>query len=557
MLDRAAVWLGEAWGRVGPAASVTLRFDDTAPTAPAPEAPDDWIAAAEPALLRIGHPDAPLPLSGLRGYAISTDGGGGSSPCASTTLCTVAETDLRGGADGDAISLGSLPEGLTVARVVAVSGAGVASPVATASFRVDATAPVVHLTGVPIGWARGPVRVEARATDSLSGMGADGPAGPFTAIAIDGGAPRTAPGDSAVAVVAGSGAHRVACFARDAAGNATDGAAGAPEPEIAIVRIDEIPPAVQFTAAQDPAEPERIEALVADGLSGPSRSQGEIAIRQVGSKAAFQPLPTQVLDGKLETIWDSDSFPPGKYEFRATGYDAAGNSAAGATRVRGGRMILVNPLKTPTAIEAGFHSKKLIRTASYGHGVRFGGQVRTLSGRAAAGLEVEIAEVFKEGSRAKRRTTYARTGADGTFSAWLGPGPSREVVASFGGNRLLSRASSRVVGLDVRGSVLLRASSGIAKVGGRPIVFSGSVGHRGVFLSREGRPVELQFRYPGASWSEFRTVQTDAKGRFRYPYAFSDDDSRGVRFQFRAYVPAEDGWPYEPAYSRPVSVTGR
>ena len=60
----------------------------------------------------------------------------------------------------------------------------------------------------------------------------------------------------------------------------------------------------------------------------------------------------------------------------------------------------------------------------------------------------------------------------------------------------------------------------------------------------------MQFRLAGMPWSEFRTVRTDRHGRFRYAYRFSDDDSRGVRFQFRAYAPAQAGWPYEPAGSR-------
>ena len=72
-----------------------------------------------------------------------------------------------------------------------------------------------------------------------------------------------------------------------------------------------------------------------------------------------------------------------------------------------------------------------------------------------------------------------------------------------------------------------------------------------------GRPIQLQFRLPGDPWTEFRTVQTDAQGNFRYPYAFTDDDSRGIRFLFRAYAPPQPGWPYEPAVSRPVAVTGR
>jgi hypothetical protein len=52
-------------------------------------------------------------------------------------------------------------------------------------------------------------------------------------------------------------------------------------------------------------------------------------------------------------------------------------------------------------------------------------------------------------------------------------------------------------------------------------------------------------------------VESDRRGRFRYAYRFSDDDSRGVRFQFRAYVKGREGWPYEPGASRPVMVTGR
>ena len=52
-------------------------------------------------------------------------------------------------------------------------------------------------------------------------------------------------------------------------------------------------------------------------------------------------------------------------------------------------------------------------------------------------------------------------------------------------------------------------------------------------------------------------MQSDDSGRFRYAYSFSDDDSRGIRFQLRAFVPAAAGWPYEPATSRPAFVTGK
>ena len=51
-------------------------------------------------------------------------------------------------------------------------------------------------------------------------------------------------------------------------------------------------------------------------------------------------------------------------------------------------------------------------------------------------------------------------------------------------------------------------------------------------------------------------MQTNGRGRFRYAYRFSDDDSRGVRFRFRAFVPTQRDWPYEPGGSRPVAVRG-
>jgi hypothetical protein len=577
-------WLEDSEGHAGPPTRAALRFDNTAPAPPAPQPPGGWLAGHAIAVLKIGHPSGPLPPSGIRGYALSLDTGGGSSPCAHPGWCSVAETDLPQGIGDDTIALGTLPEGENYARVVAVSGAGVASPVATVLFRSDATLPRLTLQGLPAAWSSGPVRVTALAGDELSGMAAAGPAGPFTAIAVDGGAPALATGDSVSAWIGGSGLHRIAYFARDAAGNVADGALAEPLPATAIVRIDEEPPRVQFAPAQDPAEPERIEATVADSLSGPSPDRGAIRLRRAGTHDRFEELPTQVEGNRLVAHWDSDAYPPGKYEFLATGYDLAGNFATGSDRARGAKMVLVNPLKTPTQLEAGFGGRQMVwhrcsrgrhgrrchrqtlsrfdarpsmRSVPFGHSLQFGGRLTNLSGIPLGGLEVAVTETFSAGSQPSRRTDFVRTGPEGVFALRLPPGPSRDVSAAFAGTRTLTRASGRSVHLGVLAAVRLRTSAGSAKVGGAPVVFSGSVDQAGTAASEEGLPVELQFRYPGADWSGFRTLATDARGRFRYAYRFSDDDSRGVRFQFRAYVKGREGWPYEPAFSRPVAVTGR
>ncbi|MGN6258238.1 MAG: hypothetical protein ACTHN3_10895 [Solirubrobacterales bacterium] len=576
-------WLEDAEGNASPTVYATLRFDDVAPPAPAPVDPASWSNTHEQVPLEIGHPPGPLPISGIRGYAISLDEGSGSSPCARPNWCSLAETDLPGGIDDDAIALGPLPEGETFARVVAVSGSGVASPVATALLRVDGTVPRLSLQGLPSGWSDGPVKLSVLATDALSGMAATGPSGPYAAISVDGGPSALSFGDTISKWVSGSGAHTVSYFARDAAGNANNGLLGT-GPESAVVWIDEEPPRVLFAPAQDPAEPERIEATVSDALSGPSPDRGAIRLRPAGAGTSFRELPTRVVGDRLIAHWDSDAYPPGDYEFEATGYDRAGNATAGRTRAGGAEMILASPLKTPVVLEAGFGGRQLVwqrcsrsrqgrrcrrqrvtsfdarpatRTVPFGHGVRFGGRLRNAAGTPLGGQEVTVVETFAAGAEPRERTTLVRTEGDGAFSVQLGPGPSRDVSVRFSGTPTLSRTVARSVHLGVRAAVRLRASAATAQVGGAPVVFSGSVDRTSATGPVQGLPVELQFRYPGGEWSEFRTVEADAHGRFRYAYRFSDDDSRGVRFQFRAYVNGREGWPYEPAYSRPLAVLGR
>lgn len=530
-------WLENEAGQSGSHSTATLRFDNVTPPLPGLAVPSGWVRSTDPAVIHLDPPAEPAPLSGIGGYAISIDRGAGSQPCTQADRCLAGDLDLTGDGGGD-ISLGTLPEGVHFVRAVTVSGSGVPSGMASAAVRVDASGPLVSLDGAPAGWSPRPVQVTARSADALSGMTASGPLGPFTAIAVDGGAPARALGDAAGAWVAGSGPHPVEYLARDAAGNLGTGKA--------VVRIDEDPPRVAFAAAQDPAEPERIEATVIDPLAGPSTDRGSIGIRLTGTRARFEQLPTRNAGDRLVAHWDSDSYPPGKYELVATGFDAAGNSAAGTDRLRGGRMVLVNPLKVQVELTAALSRR------------RFTGRLRRTGAGPLAGRDVVVTETFAPGSEPRQRTTVVGTDQQGAFALRLRRGPSRDVIARFAGTPLLSRVSSRSSHLEAATKVRLRSSAPTARVGGRPVIFSGTVAHRGVASGAvAGLPIELQFRFRGDAWSEFRTVEADTRGRFRYRYRFSDDDSRGVRFQFRAYIKGREGWPYGPGTSRPVQVTGR
>ena len=304
-----------------------------------------------PTRSRLTRPSGAAPLSGIRGYAVSVDRWLSSSPCSDSFLCTEVETDLRGGEVDDTLLLADLPEGRLYAHAVAVSGSRVRSAApGHAPLRVDRTDPVTDLAGIPGGWTNRSVTLEATAHDALSGMGLSPGEAPFTAIRVDGAPPVIAAGGSVATTVVSAGVHRISYYARDAAGNVNDGADSNGQREPPAVhsgpRIDREPPAVVLAGSTDPGDPELIEARVTDLLSGPDPARGEIAAREVGSGEPFEALPTIGAGGVLLGRWRSEDHPPGEYEFRVVGYDAAGNAAVGTRRANGEPMILPNPLKS-------------------------------------------------------------------------------------------------------------------------------------------------------------------------------------------------------------------
>ena len=576
------IWLVGTAGD-GPVARAPLRFDDARPAPVGLIAPSGWVRAGREVELAIDRSPATPPPSGVRGYAVTVDHGTGDAPCAGRERCEPQEVDATAAASG-VIAVGPLTEGVNLARIVAVSGSGLTSASAgSTELRVDGTPPSVTLTA-PSGWSAGPVAVTASARDDGSGMAAAGPAGAFTAVAVDGGVASVSPGATATALVHDEGAHGVGAYASDAVGNFSAGGESSEPPWSAIVRIDETAPVVSFAVRQDPAEPERIVARVEDALAGSSTDRGAIAIRPFGSTALFEPIPTSVGAGRLTAHWDSDSYPVGRYEFRATGYDVAGNRKTTELRGDGRPLVLENPVKTPATLAFGFGGRKLVwhscrrvdgelrchrrligpfaqrpttRSAAYGRSVPIAGRLSTPFGAATANQRVEVVETFAAGAESRERRTTLLTNAEGEFLAHLPPGPSRQVEVRFDGGPTLTRAGAATLHLRVRTAVRLRSSAATAAIGGAPVVFSGSVAHEGASIPATGLPVALQFRLPDVPWTEFRTVQTGPDGRFRFPYAFSDDDSRGVRFQFRAHLAAQPGWPFDPGNSRAVTVTGR
>ena len=554
----AEIWLENGDGVEGVPVTAKLRFDDVRPGTADPLPAPGWLGRSSfPYAIRLGRPTGPNPASGIRGYAVSLDRSPSGDPCASPDSCAETETDLRG-TDDDTLLVPALPEGTNYVHAVAVSGSGMKSASAGhAVLRVDRTDPVTRLVGVPAGWTNRPVALTAKATDAASGMATGGQAGPFTAIRVDGAAPVTALGDTVGATVIGNGIHGVSSYARDAAGNVAGSSSGQAPGHMpdgtATVRIDTDPPALTFAGSQDPRDPEAIEAHVSDALSGPDLARARIAVRRVGSGERLAILPTAVRGSELTAHWSSESYPPGEYEFQATAYDVAGNSASTGLRANGSRMVLQNPLKVSTTLLTRLGRRDGAAPLPYGDAASFKG--RLIAGRRAplANARVRIVERFVAGEQRERIST-TQTDTSGSFAFRLAPGPSREVVAFFPGTPTLRSASSQALQLGVSGGVKMKASSKHASIGGPPVIFRGAIAGT---IPPDGKLVQLQFRLPGLPWTEFRSFRTGPQGRFRYVYRFADDDSRGVSFQIRAFAPPQAGWPYEPAGSRPVSIRGR
>ena len=142
--------------------------------------------------------------------------------------------------------------------------------------------------------------------------GAERAAGARTAISSTASSRPSRPARRRAPSSTAAGVHRVAASARDAVGNPALGA-GAPATWSGSTKRR---PGSPSPPAEDPAEPERIEAIVADSLSGPDPSRGSIGVRPRAAGQPFAPLPTVVASRLLDAVWDSDSYPPGQLRVR-------------------------------------------------------------------------------------------------------------------------------------------------------------------------------------------------------------------------------------------------
>ena len=436
----------------------------------------------------------------------------------------------------------------------------------------DRTAPTISAAGSLLapGWHRGAGELVVEAADDGSGvrrieaavgMAGVAPTQTFQCAVIAGSAmvSRTQPCASSQRAAASldtagppfaDGANLVTVCARD---YGSDGAPGCTQQ---TVMVDNSPPALAL-AGVDRSDPELIRAPVADLYSGVAG--GALAYRRV-SGGAWRELPTELVEGELQARVDSSSEQPGRYLFRATATDVAGNVAA-TTSVAGGKeMIVTFPLRDATRLGASIGGRDHL-IAGYDERPRLVGKLRDEHGRPLEGEPVELLERFAGGSTLEPVSNVVKTDAHGRYSARAARGPSRRITVRYAGSLRRLPAVAAPVRLGVRGAATLKISSRSVRAG-RRAMFSGTIGHYGARLPAAGKLVELQVS--GGGIRRPRTVRqafrTDARGRWRIRYGFDRFYSRPTRFRFRLKVTPESRWPYlGPVYSprRPLTVVPR
>ena len=429
----AEVWLRGRRRRPGPDGDAKLRFDDVRP--------GDGRAAAGPGLDRprrdslLGAPQPsrrPQPSPASAATRSRSTRARRASPCAAADRCTrrrdrpARRARRRHAVDrrparGDELR----PRG----RRLGLGDEVRSSPATTVAPRRHDRSGDRGSPACPSGWTNRPVTLTATATDAPPGWQADGAGGPFTAIRVDGGVPTDRSRRLGERDGDRRGRPRRRLLrprrGRQRQRRRTATASPTSRPRPRWCGSTATPPAVAFANSQDPDDPELIEARVSDPLSGPDPSRGWIAVRRAGSGDALRGAADRVgRGGQLRARWDSDAYPAGEYEFRATGYDAAGNAATTDRRANGAdgagqpaegadrsaRRVRrqdagLAPLRAarraaslPARSDRGVRPAPGDQAVPYGRGVLFSGRLIAALGSPLARMPVRIVERFDPGA---------------------------------------------------------------------------------------------------------------------------------------------------------------
>jgi hypothetical protein len=271
---------------------------------------------------------------------------------------------------------------------------------------------------------------------------------------------------------------------------------------------------------------------------------------------------------------DTTKFPNGQHQLKVTVQDAAGNSAV----VYDGTISIANPgAPTGTAIGPGSpaavrgpangtnasdqakltvrwaSTTKALRTSRYGQADRVTGRLTTSTGQPISGAVLDVRET--PAVQGAKTVPLARisTGPTGTWSLTLPKGISSSALRFAYRSHVEDTVpvATAALTLRVHAGIALKIAPRISSVG-RSIVFSGTL--HGTPIPPGGKQLVLEAS-SGGEWIEFRTITTDAHGRYRARYRFKLPGP--VRYRFRVLSRGEADFPFLGGTSNVVAVHER
>lgn len=536
-------------GNLGLASEREVAVDYVAPSIVSPELPD-WVGSQILEGSKVASWHAPENISeirsGLCGYQWTV--GGVDDPAAE-------RTQLFGPDVTSAPLPADLTDGRWNIRLRAYSCAGLVGAWTSVPFGVDLQAPTAgddHAQGYWI-----PVH------DNLTIFGRDtGGSGVERIEYQDGSRFATAFSESVDLDQLEEGRHVIGYHAVDRAGNRSQ--AG-----MAEIGIDRTAPEGRIELA-DAAVPLRIKADVRDDLSGISRAELQFkpiessVWRRLGEPFA-ETVPGVDAASLVRELPDID-LPDGQYQLRLLVVDVLGNSDVIEVRADGRPAFINLPLRMKPTVDLGAEAtircsgtgrrRKCIKpeplsdvTVKAYQGVEVEGRLALTDGSPLAGRSIDL--VRRNYFSSKRETiATVTTGADGTFSATVPQGVSREILARFNGDELYKPTLSPPLAITVPARLTFKANRRTVRAG-HQIVFSGKLLLGGATLTRLGKQVVIQYE-SGRSWHPLRETNSNTQGLYRVTYALKP--RRPLRLKVRAFVAQDEYWPFIDGHSRTLTV---
>jgi hypothetical protein len=186
----------------------------------------------------------------------------------------------------------------------------------------------------------------------------------------------------------------------------------------------------------------------------------------------------------------------------------------------------------------------------FGRGTSISGWLGASTGIALGGQQVEIITAADNGHDAWRGAAIATTSSSGTWTARLGPGPSRLVEAVYGGAPTIEPAFSPPVHLIVPARVRISVTPRRVSWGGT-IRITGRV--LGGYVPKDSKLLRLRIGVQGVR----ETVGIPAitrRGRFHTTWTFAPG-SGVVRYWFSVSTLGEADYAFAPGSSRRIYVT--